>query len=130
MGTLNLHLDRVAITLSVICAVHCLLLPVLLVMVPALIGTAIGEESFHRWLLVGVVPVSLVALGLGCRHDQSLQRLSVGLTGLVIISIAAFHGHDLFGETGEKVATLVGASLIASSHIWNHRKCRQSECSH
>ena len=42
--------DRVAISTSGICALHCLALPVILSVFPAIGGFFIGEEAFHIWL--------------------------------------------------------------------------------
>ncbi len=60
-------LDRLAIGVSGICVVHCLVAPVLLITVPVLASTVVLEEDFHGILLVFVLPVSSLALMLCCR---------------------------------------------------------------
>lgn len=122
--------DKVAIGLSLFCAVHCLMLPVALVMLPALTSTTFGDEQFHQWMLVAVLPTSLLALTLGCRQHQRMDIMVIGLTGLAIMISAALFGHDLLGETGEKITTLLGASLIALSHVRNQSLCRRHDCDH
>lgn len=128
MSTLSTHLDKTAIGISLLCALHCLLLPVALVMLPALTATMLGNEEFHKWLLLAVIPTSLLALGLGCRRHHNLSVLLLVLPGLGIILAATFFGHDLMGETGEKLAMLTGALLITLGHVLNHRLCRQLQC--
>jgi len=122
--------DKAAIGLSLFCAVHCLLLPVTLIMLPSLAATTFGGEEFHQWMLVAVLPISLLALTLGCRKHREMSIMLLGLMGLIIILVAALFGHDLFGEIGEKVATLLGASLIALSHVRNQSLCHQHNCDH
>ena len=122
--------DKAAIGLSLFCAAHCLLLPLALVLIPALTSTTFGNEEFHQWMLAAVLPTSLLALTLGCRQHQRMDIMAIGLTGLAIMILAALFGHDLFGESGEKVTTLVGASLIALSHIRNQSLCRRHDCQH
>ena len=122
--------DKVAIGLSLFCAVHCLMLPVALVMLPALTSTTFGDEQFHQWMLVAVLPTSLLALTLGCRQHRRMDIMVIGLTGLAIMISAALFGHDLLGETGEKITTLLGASLIALSHVRNQSLCRRHDCDH
>jgi uncharacterized membrane protein YfcA len=120
--------DKLAIGLSTVCAVHCLLLPILLVALPAVAATSLGDESFHQWMLVAVLPTSLIALFTGCRRHRNNRVLSMGILGLAVLTITAFLGHELFGETGEVIASLFGASLIAFSHYRNHRLRRQALC--
>ena len=58
--------DKLAISASTVCAIHCLGLPVALVAFPAIGGTFLGDEAFHFWLIWAVVPMSLFSLSLGC----------------------------------------------------------------
>ena len=120
-------IDKAAIGLSLICAVHCLLLPVALVMLPALAASTFGDERFHQSLLIVVLPTSLIALTMGCRQHQNTSVIAMGLPGLIVLTLAAFFGHDL-GENGEKIASLLGASLIALAHLRNHTLCRSLHC--
>lgn len=121
-------LDQAAIGLSLACAVHCLLLPIALVMVPTLAASTVGDEHFHQWMLLAVVPTSLLALTMGCRRHRNLGVAVMGLSGLAILGFAALLGHALLGESGEKIASLLGASLISVSHFKNHTLCRDLQC--
>jgi len=117
--------DKGAIALSLVCAVHCLALPVLAVMTPAIMGYFITDESFHRWLAFVVIPFSVIALTLGCKRHKSYAVVTLGAVGLLVLLFAAAFGHDMLGETGEKVATIFGAGLIAMAHYKNYRLCQQ-----
>lgn len=128
MKPVSTSIDKAAIGLSLVCAVHCLLLPVALVMLPALTATTFEDERFHQWLLVAVLPTSLIALTMGCRQHQNWAVLAIGLPGLAILTLATFLGHDLLGTTGEKVASLLGTLLIALGHFRNHALCRHLRC--
>lgn len=121
-------MDRTAIGLSGVCAMHCLLLPLGVAMMPALSATLLGDEAFHRLLLIAVLPSSLLALALGCRKHGRPDVLLTGLVGLILLSLAAFFGHELFGEIGEKAATVLGALIIAIGHIRNQSLCRAVQC--
>lgn len=121
-------LDKTAIGLSMFCAIHCLLLPTMIVLSPVLAATSFGNEAFHQWLLLAVLPISAVALTLGCRKHHNFSILRWGVPGLVIIAVTALWGHELLGETGEKVASIIGALLIVVGHWLNHRLCQQQHC--
>lgn len=128
MKSASITLDKLAISLSLICAVHCLLLPVALVMLPTLIATQLEDDHFHQWMLLAALPTSLIALTSGCRRHLKFSVMAMGLMGLSILTLTAFFGHTLLGETGEKIASLLGASLIALSHFRNHILCKRLQC--
>lgn len=122
------RIDKAAIGLSLVCVVHCLLLPVALAMLPTIAASTLGDERFHQWMLVAVLPTSLIALVLGCRRHRNMRVMVIGLLGLTTLFLAAFTGHRWLAESGEKIVSLIGASLIAVSHYKNHALCRQLEC--
>jgi len=124
----NYTLDKSAIGLSGLCAIHCLLLPVFLQFFPVVFLSKLGDESIHQLLLVFVVPVSAIALFVGCKkHKQSKALVTAGF-GIALMILALTHGHDLFGEYGEKALTLVGAALVALSHWLNFSLCKNADC--
>ena len=126
----TLVLDKFAVSTSAICAIHCLCLPLMLAVFPALSTSIFGQEQFHVLLLWLVIPMSLVSLSLGCKRHKSRFVAFFGLTGLLVLLLTAMLGHDLLGEIGERVATLIGASAIAAGHLQNYRLCRKTQCEH
>lgn len=128
MKSLTATMDKTAIGFSVACALHCLLLPVTIILLPTFTANILANEYFHQMMLWVVLPTSLLALFMGCRKHRNMSVLALGLPGLIILSLAAFIGHDLLGETGEKVASVLGAFLIALGHLKNHRLCRNLCC--
>jgi hypothetical protein len=123
-------LDKLAVSTSALCAIHCLSLPLLLGFVPALGTTVFGQESFHVLLLWLVVPLSLVGLSMSCRSHKDGYVVVLGAVGLAILIGTAVFGHDLLGETGERVMTLLGAIAIAAGHLRNYTLCRRMRCDH
>lgn len=122
--------DKFAVSASTVCAVHCIGLPFLVSVFPAIGTSFFGDEAFHILLLWVVIPLSVFGLLLGCRRHKHMNVLRVGAIGVAILVFAAFAGHDLLNEMGERAATLVGASVIAWAHIRNYRLCRSSDCDH
>ena len=120
--------DKAAIGLSITCALHCLLVPAALVLMPSVASLALDDESFHIALLIAVIPASVVALTLGCRRHKRYRVIGMGGVGLVVLVVAAVAGHDLFDEWGEKGLTLLGALIVATSHVGNYRLCQSHRC--
>jgi hypothetical protein len=121
-------MDKAAIGFSVVCAVHCVLAPIALTVLPVLSATPLVDEKFHQVMLFGILPTSIIALAMGCRRHKSWAVAVSGLVGLAVLTLTAIFGHILLGEFGEKVATLVGAVIIAYGHIQNHKLCCKNNC--
>ena len=118
--------DKTAISLSALCTIHCLVLPLLVVLLPSLSALPLQDEIFHTWMVFAVIPISIYALTMGCKKHKRYPMLLIGIVGLVILAVAAFMGHNLLGEGLEKLFTVIGASVIAIAHVWNYRLCRST----
>ncbi len=111
------HLDRIAIFLSGLCLVHCLAVPVAL-----LLGSVFSEwldatETHVHWILLGLAaPVSLWAFARGYREHSSTLTLVAGLGGLFLMLLGVSH---IFGETWEIALTVIGVSAVLYAHVRN-----------
>ena len=119
-------LDKIAVSTSAMCALHCMCLPLLLGFFPAVGATFFGEESFHVLLLWCVIPLSIISLSIGCRKHKDSFVATLGVAGVTLLSLAAFFGHEFLGESGERVTTLIGAIIIAGGHLRNYTLCRRA----
>lgn len=128
MKQLQIIADKTAISLSVICTLHCLVLPFVVVMLPALAALNLQDETFHLWMVIAVIPISLLALTMGCKKHGDYRVPLLGVTGLSLLILAVFLDHDLIGETGEVVLTVLGATIISAGHLLNYRLCQRHRC--
>jgi hypothetical protein len=124
------YLDMAAVVLSGICMLHCLALPLVLTILPIVNVSLLDETTFHTLMLVVILPVSLVALTIGCRKHKDLLTLVLGIAGLGILTFTAIFGHDFFGLSGERLVTSLGGVILAAAHIQNYRCCRRDDCKH
>ena len=117
--------DKIAIALSSLCVIHCLATPLILIILPSL-GALVADnhEMFHQVILFFVLPIGVLALWAGYRHHHNLSTLLIGLAGLGLLLIAAFYGHDYFGETGETALTIFASLIIATAHVRNFQSNR------
>ena len=116
--------DKLAISGSVLCALHCLVTPLLIVLLPSVGSSFLADESFHLWLVVLIIPTSLIALGLGCRKHGHLRFLFIGIVGLSFLVSAILLESIFHSDVLEKGLTLIGSFIIAVAHIDNFRRCR------
>ena len=120
-------LDRVAITLSGVCAIHCIVTPLVVVLFPVVSACLSSDQSFHAILLTFVVPSSVVALTLGCRRHRDVAVLALGIVGLGVLVVAAVPGHF---DSWERPVTLGATALMIAAHTRNYRLCRSDGCEH
>jgi hypothetical protein len=115
---------------STICAIHCLLTPLLIVIGTSLPTSFLTDESFHRAILWIAFPSGVVAFGMGCwRHRDRLVFL-LGVLGMVGLGLCVAWFHDVLGEAGERVATVLSAASLVGAHIRNWGICRAADCTH
>ena len=120
--------DKSAIALSFLCALHCLLLPAAIVLYPSTLGFLPGDESVHFALLFVVIPISAYALIKGGKVHKSHKVFITGISGLLVLVVAVVLGHDIVGEIGEKILTVLGSIIVIIAHIQNHIICRATDC--
>ena len=120
--------DKSAIVLSFLCALHCLLLPAAIVLYPSTLGFLPGDESVHFALLFVVIPISAYALIKGGKVHKSRKVFITGISGLLVLVAAVVLGHDIVGEIGEKILTVLGSMIVIIAHIKNHLICRATDC--
>ena len=124
------YLDRIGVFLSATCLLHCLALPVLLTIAPITQTGLLDEQTFHLVLLWFILPVSLIALGIGCRQHKDLPILLLGGTGLSLLLFAGLVGHSVLTPTTERGVTIVAGLILAAAHLRNFKICRATNCDH
>ncbi|MDE0753105.1 MAG: MerC domain-containing protein [Woeseiaceae bacterium] len=112
-------LDKVAVLLSGLCLLHCLLLPFVIAVLPFL--GQIGDDHFHQELLLFVVPVSVVALTVGFRRHGHAEVLLFGGLGLAVLIIGGTFIHEAYGAMADRLMTVTGSMILAGTHYRNYR---------
>lgn len=110
--------DGLAIGASLLCLIHCLALPVLIALLPALASLLPIPEGFHLAALAFAVPASAIALANGYRQHGALLPAAIAALGLCLLGWGVLGGHDIATETG---ITVLGSVLLAGSHAYNWR---------
>ena len=120
--------DKLSITLSLACMIHCLLMPSFLILTSGFLALSIDNELIHKVFLIIVLPISLYALITGYQNHKILSYLYLGISGLWLLFFAVFFGEGVFGEFAEKSLTLIGSMIVASSHYKNYKACKELAC--
>ena len=121
-------IDGLAISLSFLCAVHCLFMPSFIILAPSLLSISFDNEFIHYLILALAIPISIFALSAGYKAHKSLSMIFIGFLGLSILLFAVLFGNNLFGEIGEKGLTLFCSVIVASAHYRNLKVCKELDC--
>jgi MerC mercury resistance protein len=120
----RLTIDTVGFSVSALCAVHCVVMPVLLIF-SAFSGLAFLEDTSieHTILLISLLLAMASLLPSYFRHHKRLTALYTFIVGFVLIGL----GRLEISEVWEISTTSIGAALVASAHYINYRLCRACE---
>ena len=119
--------DKLSISISILCAVHCLILPIILLLIPSIGVLQLDNEAFHTGMLIAVIPISIYALTMGCKKHKQFTFFFIGVLGLTFLAFAGFLGHDFIDEFSEKVLTLIGTGLVVLAHWMNFNLCKKHQ---
>ncbi|MEL6869274.1 MAG: MerC domain-containing protein [Pseudomonadota bacterium] len=114
--------DIVGMLLSFICMLHCLLLPLIVVLGIAGERWLLNDEWAHIVMLGFVIPISGVALIGGWLRHRRMTVIALGLVGVVLLAVAALVLHDHAGVWADAAVTTIGGGLLAVAH-WRNRRC-------
>jgi len=120
-------LDNFGLTISAACAVHCILLPILLILAPYVELTFFTSHEFHESLMYFILPTSLIAFTLGCkRHNDDIVKLG-GICAIFVL-LLAISLHD-FSEVLSVILTLFASCLLIFIHLRNRTLCSHEDYS-
>lgn len=130
MNLTTQFVDKTAIAISSLCVAHCLIFPLLAIIIPSFVALGLTSESFHFWMVISVLPTSIYALTIGCKKHKKFSLIIAGALGLSCLILALILGESMLGEWGEKALTLTGAIIIALAHVKNFKLCQQHKNCH
>lgn len=116
-------LDRIAVGLSGLCLLHCLLLPFAVAILPFL--GQLDDDHLHKEMLIFVIPVSLVALAVGFRRHGRVSVLYWGTAGLIVLILGALVVHNWYGPIADRMMTVAGSVILAFTHFRNFRLAKK-----
>jgi hypothetical protein len=117
--------DKLGIGLSVICLLHCLLLPVVILSLPIMMRFYLGNPLIHLGLALLVVPVGFISFIRGYRHHRKALPLVLGGLGIALISLTPFLVHVLKFGLPENGILISGSVILITAHLQNRKFCQQ-----
>lgn len=116
--------DRLGIAMSVVCLVHCLVLPFAIVALPLVAAQWLHTSTFHTAMALALLPVALLAAVPGLRMHGRISVAAAMAAGLSLLSTAAFAGEDLLSHEWQIGLTVLGGAILVAAHAVNLVLCR------
>tara|TARA_B100000427_G_scaffold322692_1_gene325057 strand:+ start:342 stop:749 length:408 start_codon:yes stop_codon:yes gene_type:complete len=120
-------IDNLGITISAACAIHCVLLPAILIIAPY---SFFASHEFHETLIYFILPFAAIAFFLGCKKHGDLKVLLMGSLGIILLGTSlliheVFHSEQHSEEFMTILITIAGSVILIFSHLRNAKLCRQ-----
>jgi hypothetical protein len=107
--------------LSLLCMAHCMLLPLVLGAMPAVMTRTLEEAPIHLGVVALAAVISGVSFVPGFRQHRDWRVAGLGAVGLGLLVMAVLVLPEGAAETAMTVA---GGATLVVAHGLNRRRCR------
>lgn len=128
--TATLLWDRFGIGISGICAIHCLVFPGLISILPLFGAVTVVDEWLHPIFIALLVPAVYFAIKRS-HYDKTITTLLI--VGFILVLLGWYLGHFWLGHLTEVLLTVVGSIILITGHWLNyrhHRTCKNQSHNH
>ena len=122
-------IDNLGITISSVCAIHCVLLPAIFIIAPY---SFLASHEFHEALIYFILPCAAIAFTLGCRKHGDIKVALMGSFGIILLASSIllheiFHSDEHSQELMTVLLTVAGSIMLILSHLRNRKLCLKEE---
>jgi len=134
LPTLRHLLDRFGATGSLLCAVHCAALPLLLALAPSLGVSFWLGDRVEVSIVVFVTLLGLSSLVLGYLRHKAMHALALLLPGLALLWLGLLYDPLHHSTVPHAVVMTLGGTLVGIAHLvnlrLNHGHVHDASCAH
>jgi carbon starvation protein CstA len=117
---LESRVDRFGALASMMCAVHCALLPLIFGVLPALGLGFLAKHGFEQAFVSFAIVLASISLIYGMRRHGSYQAFLFLVPGIALLVIGVVIGSN-HSDPWHATVVSIGGTLVALSHVINMR---------
>jgi hypothetical protein len=133
-GSTRSLLDRLGAVGSLLCAIHCALLPLLIAVLPSLGVAAWLGEDFERGFVLFATMLGLFSVVWGYRRHGAVRALGLLLPGLATLWTGTLYDPLHHALVPHAIAMTFGGTLVGLAHLanlrLNHGHVHDASCVH
>ncbi len=114
-SNLHQHLDKMGIGVSLLCAIHCAVLPLIMTTLPLLGLEFFGSAFMESLIILLSLVIGITSLVSSVSQHKKRLPLYIMLCGFVAI----FAGHFLVSGKAEWILLAMGGLAVATAHYIN-----------
>ena len=125
-------LDRLGATGSLICAIHCAVLPILIATLPALGLAAWMGDGFEQGFVLFASLIGLFSVFWGYRRHGAVRALGLLVPGLLLLWLGILYAPLHHALVPHALAMTAGGTLVGLAHMANLRlvHVHNASCAH
>jgi len=112
--------DLAGIGASLLCILHCVATPLLVIALPAL---EVLERQTHAAFALGILCIGLLAFIPGYRRHRRSRVVLLGLVGFGMLTAGVLVPEGAMSETAEVTVTVLGGATLITAHLRNAYFC-------
>lgn len=117
------HSDSIGSTLSFMCLIHCLILPVLIATAPFFVFLSFMKTPIAEFIMITLAVLnSLIATTSGFSKHQNYIAPTLLISGSILLILHYFL-HDYIKAT--EYFIVLGVFIIGTGHILNKKLCKK-----
>lgn len=126
--------DRIGMTGSIVCAVHCALLPLVFAALPTVGLGVLASWGFELGFVLFATALAIGSLAWGYRRHGRYRAWMFLLPGLLMLWTAVWYPALHHAAIPHAVAMTLGGTVIAVAHLFNlrlsHAHVHDASCQH
>ncbi|MFT4179660.1 MAG: MerC domain-containing protein [Thermomonas sp.] len=127
-------LDRIGATGSLLCAIHCALLPVLIALLPSLGVSVLASPGIEKGFVLFATLFGLAVLAWSYRRHRAMRALGLLVPGLLVLWVGVLYPPLHESTVPHAVAMTFGGTLVGLAHVvnlrLNHGHVHDASCAH
>lgn len=123
------YLDAIGTLASTACAVHCLLTPLVIGLLPLLGIGFLAADWFEDTAVIAAISLGVISMIHGYHHHRRFRVVGILIAGIILLVTGRWIAADI-SQVAETSLVVAGGLAVASAHWVNRRLCQTCTACH